>query len=131
MQSLCYKNLLLDLFMLERNVISTNVLSRENFTLLFSSQVVSPELDVCCGGAEGTDGPKYVPGHRRRSSAGAHTPYPPQKQAEEMVAMEGEYSKNYNTLRPIGKGAFGFVRLAQKISDNSMVCKKTFLQRRK
>lgn len=35
--------------------------------------------------------------------------------------MEGEYNLNYNTLRPVGKGAFGFVRLAQKLDDNSMV----------
>lgn len=35
--------------------------------------------------------------------------------------MEGEYSLSYNTLRPIGKGAFGFVRLAQKVEDDSMV----------
>lgn len=40
---------------------------------------------------------------------------------EEALAMEGEYSSSYNTLRPMGKGAFGFVRLAQKITDESMV----------
>ena len=45
----------------------------------------------------------------------------PQK-TEEQLAMEGEYMLNYNTLKPIGKGAFGFVRLAQHLADGTMVC---------
>ena len=44
-----------------------------------------------------------------------------QQQAEELLAVEGEYSLSYNTLRPLGKGAFGFVRLAQKLEDESLV----------
>jgi len=35
--------------------------------------------------------------------------------------MGGEYSVNYDTLKQIGKGAFGFVRLAQRKSDSFMV----------
>lgn len=40
---------------------------------------------------------------------------------EEILAMEGEYSNNYVTLTPVGKGAFGFVRLAQHKDDGTMV----------
>ena len=48
-----------------------------------------------------------------------------QQATEELIAMEGEYKLNYNTLRPIGKGAFGFVRLAQKLDNKSLVCLHT------
>ncbi len=37
--------------------------------------------------------------------------------------MEGEYSRFYETLHPLGKGAFGFVRIAQKKDDGLMVSK--------
>ena len=40
---------------------------------------------------------------------------------EEILAMEGEYSVCYDTLSSIGKGAFGFVRLAQKKEDGLLV----------
>ena len=97
--------------------------------------MISPEVDIR-DGVEGTDGGGDVPGRRRQSSGGGvgPTPFPgltpfpaqggreqQQQQAEELLAMEGEYSVSYNTLRPIGKGAFGFVRLAQRIKDESMV----------
>ncbi len=81
------------------------------------------------GGAESTDG-WDAPGRRSSGAGGGggagHTLFSAQgreqqQQAEEALAMEGEYSLNYNTLRPIGKGAFGFVRLAQRIKDESMV----------
>ncbi len=45
----------------------------------------------------------------------------PSQYNEESVAMEGEYMLNYSTLRAIGKGAFGFVRLAQRKEDNLTV----------
>ncbi len=35
--------------------------------------------------------------------------------------MEGEYGKHYNTLHSLGKGAFGFVRIAQKKDDGLLV----------
>ena len=40
---------------------------------------------------------------------------------EEILAMDGEYSINYDTLSSIGKGAFGFVRLAQRREDGLLV----------
>ena len=40
---------------------------------------------------------------------------------EEILAMEGEYSISYDTLTSIGKGAFGFVRLAQRKEDGLLV----------
>lgn len=40
---------------------------------------------------------------------------------EEVLAMEGEYSVSYDTLSSMGKGAFGFVRLAQKKEDGLLV----------
>lgn len=40
---------------------------------------------------------------------------------EEILAMEGEYSISYDTLSSIGKGAFGFVRLAQRKEDGLLV----------
>lgn len=45
----------------------------------------------------------------------------PLQMTEELLAMDGEYMLNYNTLKPIGKGAFGFVQLAQHIADGTMV----------
>lgn len=41
--------------------------------------------------------------------------------SEETVAMEGAYALNYDTLKPLGKGAFGFVRLARRKDDHFMV----------
>ena len=41
--------------------------------------------------------------------------------SEEALAMAGVFSSNYDTHRPVGKGAFGFVRLAQRKSDKQMV----------
>lgn len=46
----------------------------------------------------------------------------PHRPQEEVLAMEGEYNNSYITLTPIGKGAFGFVRLAQHKNDGNMVC---------
>ena len=40
---------------------------------------------------------------------------------EEVLAMEGEYSISYDTLSSMGKGAFGFVRLAQRKEDGLLV----------
>ena len=37
------------------------------------------------------------------------------------MAEEGEYSNHYDTLRPMGKGAFGFVRMAQRKDDGTAV----------
>jgi len=85
--------------------------------------VISPDVDL--DSTEGTDG--AGPTGQKSSSHGVW-PLPQSQQqlqlqqAEELIAMEGEYSLNYTTLQPIGKGAFGFVRLAQKIEDQSMVC---------
>ena len=45
----------------------------------------------------------------------------PRQQQDEQVAEEGEYSNQYDTLRPIGKGAFGFVRMAQRKDDGTAV----------
>ena len=36
---------------------------------------------------------------------------------EEVLAGRGEYSQKYDTLASIGKGAFGFVKLAQRKCD--------------
>ena len=44
-----------------------------------------------------------------------------QSQLEEVLAAEGEYAKNYNTLHHIGKGAFGFVKVARKLDDGQTV----------
>ena len=40
---------------------------------------------------------------------------------EEVIACRGDYERTYDTLKSIGKGAFGFVKLAQKQSDKQMV----------
>ena len=40
---------------------------------------------------------------------------------EETLATEGEYSDSYDTLGPIGRGAFGFVKLARKRDDELLV----------
>jgi len=42
--------------------------------------------------------------------------------------MEGEYSLHYDTLKPIGKGAFGFVRQAER-KDNGTVVVVKFLRK--
>lgn len=43
---------------------------------------------------------------------------------EETLATEGEYSDSYDTLGPIGRGAFGFVKLARKRDDELLVVVK-------
>ena len=71
------------------------------------------------GGVETTDGPG--PSRRNPSGPALWPSQQQQQQAEDLIAMEGEYSLSYTTLKAIGKGAFGFVRIAQKIDDNSLV----------
>ncbi|CAI8029133.1 PAS domain-containing serine/threonine-protein kinase, partial [Geodia barretti] len=44
--------------------------------------------------------------------------------SEESLAVAGVYRSCYDTLRPVGKGAFGFVRLAQRKSDKQLVVVK-------
>ena len=51
-----------------------------------------------------------------------HLPPPlGQTKAEEVLAIEGEYALNYENLRPIGKGAFGFVWMARKLDGKDLV----------
>ena len=40
---------------------------------------------------------------------------------EEVLAKLGEYSNHYETLGPIGHGAFGFVKLASRREDGELV----------
>ncbi len=40
---------------------------------------------------------------------------------EEAVATEGKYFEAYETLGPIGRGAFGFVKLAKRREDSLLV----------
>lgn len=82
--------------------------------------MISPEVGLVSG-VDAIDG-----------AAVSHQPqllYPltPQGQAqsEEIVAIEGEYALNYETLHPLGKGAFGFVKVAKKLDDNQLVCTVT------
>lgn len=61
-----------------------------------------------------------APAHRIGECGHSFNPTAFQLQ-EEILAMEGEYSVNYETLSSIGKGAFGFVRLAQRRQDGMVV----------
>lgn len=40
---------------------------------------------------------------------------------EEALATEGEYARFYETLGPIGRGAFGFVKMAQHREEKDML----------
>ena len=40
---------------------------------------------------------------------------------EEAMATEGKYFEAYETLGPIGRGAFGFVKLAKRREDSLLV----------
>jgi PAS domain-containing serine/threonine kinase len=42
--------------------------------------------------------------------------------------VSGEYSKNYTTLKQIGKGAYGFVKMAYRNSDRLLVISKFILK---
>ena len=42
-------------------------------------------------------------------------------QQEEQLALQGEYSSCYETLDLLGKGAFGFVKSAQRRADGLAV----------
>ncbi|KAG5677457.1 hypothetical protein PVAND_007215 [Polypedilum vanderplanki] len=42
--------------------------------------------------------------------------------------ISGEYSKNYTTLKQIGKGAYGFVKMAYRNSDKLLVISKFILK---
>jgi PAS domain-containing serine/threonine kinase len=55
---------------------------------------------------------------------GDQSSVPPSMSLEECLALSGVYRTCYDTLRPVGKGAFGFVRLAQRKSDKLMVAVK-------
>jgi PAS domain-containing serine/threonine kinase len=46
------------------------------------------------------------------------------EQLEEQLAVVGEYGLHYDTLGPVGSGAFGFVKLATRRRDNQMVIVK-------
>nr|XP_033813396.1 PAS domain-containing serine/threonine-protein kinase isoform X2 [Geotrypetes seraphini] len=50
------------------------------------------------------------------------------KELERLHACEGEYSKEYSTLSPIGRGAFGFVWTARCKEDNKEVVVKFILK---
>jgi PAS domain-containing serine/threonine kinase len=71
----------------------------------WTDQVASPEV------IEETDGLRA-------------TQTPPPMDHEESLAVGGVYMTCYDTLRSVGKGAFGFVRLAQRKSDKTMVVVK-------
>ena len=43
---------------------------------------------------------------------------------DEKSPGRGRYDERYVTLDSIGKGAFGFVKLAKRKSDNREVCKE-------
>ena len=49
------------------------------------------------------------------------------QQQEEALAMAGEYSRSYDTLRSIGKGAFGFVHMAHRKVDGAIVSVQNFV----
>ena len=40
---------------------------------------------------------------------------------EESIATEGKYQDVYETLGPVGRGAFGFVKLAKRKEDSLLV----------
>ena len=92
-------------------------------------QIISP--DVAIPGVAGLGvgvamGGVSAPARRISDPVGGHSfpqflnPTSLQLQ-EEILAMDGEYSVNYDTLGSIGKGAFGFVRLAQRKEDGMRV----------
>lgn len=79
-------------------------------------QVISPEVGVARG-VDTIDG--AAPSHQLYPHY--YAPTQGQAKSEEFVAMEGEYALNYETLHPLGKGAFGFVKVAKKLDDNELV----------
>lgn len=72
--------------------------------------MISPDVITHPGGETDPSAPSPL-------TLGLH----PSQHSEESVAMDGEYMLSYNTLKDIGKGAFGFVRLAQRKEDDLMV----------
>ncbi len=74
---------------------------------------MSPEVGVV-GGVDATDGAERP--NLQHSASLQQQPQP-----EEMLAVEGEYASNYTTLNHIGKGAFGFVKVAKKLDDGQLV----------
>ncbi|KAL4217724.1 hypothetical protein ACF0H5_022464 [Mactra antiquata] len=59
-----------------------------------------------------------------------NVPTHPVESEEDRAIKYGPYSKTYDTLNTIGKGAFGFVKLAQRKLDNKQVVVK-FIRRGK
>ena len=83
-------------------------------------QIISPDVGIPGVGLAG--GGVSAPAHRISDPVGGYTlPSHSLQLTEEILAVEGEYSVNYDTLSSIGKGAFGFVRLAQRRQDGMMV----------
>jgi len=80
---------------------------------IYRMQAVSPEVGLAKGGAvDVPDGAGPASQQQQQQQ---------QSQMEEVLAAEGEYAKNYNTLHHIGKGAFGFVKVARKLDNGQMV----------
>lgn len=48
--------------------------------------------------------------------------------SQEEDQISGEYSKNYTTLKQIGKGAYGYVKMAYRNSDRLLVISKFILK---
>lgn len=48
--------------------------------------------------------------------------------SQEEEQISGEYSKNYTTLKQIGKGAYGYVKMAYRNSDRLLVISKCILK---
>lgn len=46
--------------------------------------------------------------------------------AEEILAVDGEYLRFYETLGPIGNGAFGFVKMAKHRNEDHLVSGEMF-----
>ena len=69
--------------------------------------------------------PSYQPEPVRDSTSGKSTPLsePPASVSpqDEIVCGFGQYEQQYDTLHSIGKGAFGFVKLARRRLDDKEV----------
>ena len=51
----------------------------------------------------------------------------PDSKASVVSTSEGGFDEHYEPLQSIGKGAFGFVKLARRKIDNEQVCRCQFV----
>lgn len=97
-----------------------------NLTLTFNSITSNIETSVDCGGPTGTVNKRNSMNVNANQSSRPNSVSLLSQYEDEQVS--GEYNKYYTSLKQIGKGAFGYVKLSFRHSDRLLVVTKFILK---